>query len=135
MSHVLGSKEIAELLANAKTYAAKVIVRAVRVGEDSEWTTARGDVLHAAAGDWWVIDGEDRWSVGGDVFVQTYAKIADDRYRKVAQVSAIQVTESVTVQTLEGTATGEPGDWLVRNPSGECWPVPAAEFARRYEEA
>jgi hypothetical protein len=42
--------------------------------------------------------------------------------------------EQFTLQTLEGLATGAPGDWLVRNPSGECWPVPADVFESRYEE-
>lgn len=135
MPRPLDAEEIADLLTHARTYRSKLVVRAVQIRDDTEWTTAQGDVLRATAGDWWVIDGDDRWSVAGDVFEQTYEQVADDRYRKIAQVTAVPVTESVTVQTLEGIATGEPGDWLVRNPSGEYWPVPADVFALRYEEA
>jgi hypothetical protein len=126
---------IARLLADGREYRSKVIVEATEVGDDTEWTTSHGDVLHAATGDWWVIDGDDRWSVAGDIFQATYERVGDGRFRKTASVTAVAVGEPFVVQTLEGLATGVPGDYLVRNPSGECWPVPADVFERRYEES
>ncbi|WP_175616190.1 PGDYG domain-containing protein [Mycobacterium sp. GA-1841] len=135
MARLLNLEEIDELLDGAGRYRSTIIVGAVQIQQESDWTTARGDPLQMAAGDWWVTDDRgDRWSVAADVFAQTYEQLPDGRYRKAAQVVATELTETVTVQTLEGLATAEPGDWLVRNPGGECWPVPAADFSRRYEK-
>jgi len=133
MPRTLGADEIVALLRDGHTYRSTVVVRAVHVAEESEWTTSHGDVLTAKAGDWWVIDGDDRWSVSDDVFAATYASAGGGRYRKSATVTAVPVAEAFAVRTLEGLAGGEPGDWLVRNPTGECWPVPNAVFTKRYE--
>lgn len=135
MCAVLSASEIDRLLAGGRNYRSKVVVRAVRVTGSSEWTTARGDVLEAKPNDWWIIDGERRWSVAERIFADTYQNIGGDRYRKVALVTAVVVDRTFAVRTCEGVATGESGDWLVRNPSGECWPVTADVFERRYEEA
>lgn len=133
MSRTLTSADIEHLLADAHSYRSRVIVRATKAPADSEWTTSHGDVLHASAGDWWVNDGDDRWSVAGDIFRDTYEHLDGDNYRKTAIVTAAVVDRAWAVQTLEGLATGRQGDWLVRNPSGECWPVTAEVFERRYE--
>lgn len=133
MPRILDEDEVARLLRNGHTYRSRIAVRAERVAEDSTWTTANGDVLTAKAGDWWVIDGDDRWSVANDVFVRTYDGVGDNQYRKSAPVTAVPIDESFAVDTLEGAASGQRGDWLVRNPTGDCWPVPDAVFARRYE--
>ncbi len=133
MTATLTEQEIHHLLAEAREYRSNVVVRAEPVTEQQEWTTAHGDVLHADEGDWWVIDGEDRWSVAGPIFTDTYENVEGDMYRKVATINAVKIDRPFAVDTLEGIATGQPGDWLVRNPSGECWPVPAEVFARRYE--
>ena len=133
MPQTLSTEELDDLLATGQTYGSVVVVRAVRVNEDTSWTTERGDPLSARAGDWWVIDGDDRWSVTADVFDATYESVGDDRFRKTPTVTAVQLNEPFAVQTLEGVATGAPGDWLVRNQTGECWPVGAKVFARRYQ--
>ena len=133
MSRELDAAEVADLLADGGVYRSKVVVRATRVSEDSSWTTGGGDVMKAEAGDWWVTDGDDHWSVADDVFVRTYESLGDGRYRKSATVTAVSVGSPFSVQTLEGTASGEAGDWLVRNPTGVCWPVAHAVFNRRYD--
>lgn len=136
MLRTLTDADIARLLPAGRQYRSTAIVHATRVAEDSEWTSPGGEVLHADAGDWWVSDGgADRWSVASPIFSATYEHLAGDEYRKTAPVTAVQIDEPFTVQTLEGDASGEAGDWLVCNPSGECWPVPAAVFARRYMPA
>jgi hypothetical protein len=132
MPHTLSAEELDDLLAAGRTYASVVIVRAVQIAEDSEWTTERGDRLSARPGDWWVIDGDERWSVASDVFAATYETVGGEHFRKKATVTAVQLDKPFAVATLEGVATGEPGDWLVRNPTGECWPVPSEVFAKRY---
>lgn len=133
MSRLLTDTAITRLLASGREYRSKVIVKATEVTNKTGWTTSHDDVLQASAGDWWVHDGDERWSVAGDVFRATYESLGGDRFRKIATVTAAVVNEAFAVHTLEGLATGFPGDWLVRNPSGECWPVPAKVFARRYE--
>lgn len=135
MLRVLAETDIARLLANASIYRSKAIVRATRVQQDTTWTASGGNTLSANTGDWWVVDGNDKWSVTDDVFVRTYERLAAGRYRKSATVSAARIDAPFAVQTLEGLACGRPGDWLVQNPTGECWPVPHAIFSRRYERA
>ncbi|BBZ65897.1 hypothetical protein MINS_13260 [Mycolicibacterium insubricum] len=129
----LDPAEVGDLLADASSYRSRIVVRAEPISAEANWDTARADSMRANTGDWWVTDGDAGWSVAADVFAQTYEHVDGDRYRKTAPVHAVQLAETVLVQTLEGTATGQPGDWLVRNPGGECWPVTGADFARRYE--
>ncbi|RUP32995.1 MAG: hypothetical protein EKK51_07705 [Mycolicibacterium sp.] len=132
MPRTLSAAEIDELFATARQWRSRVLVRAMEVEHDTNWTTERGDILHANAGDWWVIDGDNRWSVAGSIFRETYQRIRGNQFRKTATVSAVPMSEAFTVRTLEGVASGGPGDWLVRNASGECWPVTGPEFERRY---
>lgn len=133
MRRVLSNSEAARLLARGRSYRSTVVVHARPVADDAEWTTSRGDVLQAKVGDWWVTDGVSCRSVAGDVFRATYECVGGDRYRKTAPVTAVVVSEPFQVRTREGAATGAAGDWLVRNPSGECWPVTATKFDKCYE--
>ena len=135
MPRTLDPDEVDALLAGARRYRSKIVVRAAPVGAETDWDTPHADSLRANGGDWWVTDGDSGWSVAADVFTRTYEHLDGDRYRKTAEVLAVQLMEPVLVRTLEGTATGQPGDWLVRNPGGECWPVTGTEFARRYQQA
>lgn len=135
MPNTLSAYDIERLLDNAPSYRSRVVVEAFPVEEDGEWTTTAGNVLRTHAGDWWVVDGNDRWSVAAHIFEVTYEPVGDGKYRKYrksAPVSAIPMREAFVVSTLEGEATGRPGDWLVRNASGECWPSPADTFNQRY---
>ena len=135
MPRTLDADELDGLLAGGRSYRSVAVVDAVRLTEDSEWATANGDPLSASAGDWMLSDGGDHWSVAPDVFAASYEPVGDGRYAKTATVTAIQLTAPFAVDTLEGVATGAAGDWLVRNPTGECWPVPAETFSKRYELA
>ncbi len=61
-----------------------------------------------------------------------------DHYVKTAPVRALQVTEAIDIATevrgrLEGTASLQPGGWILQNPDGELYYNTAAEFERRYE--
>lgn len=135
MPPALDDAEIARMLADGAVYQSVVVVRAARVSKDSNWTTPNGDTLTAKAGDWWVLEGDDRWTVAHDVFTRTYESLGEDRYRKFATVTAVCVDRPFSVHTTEGLATGKAGDWLVRNRTGECWPVTNTAFARRYAPA
>ena len=39
----------------------------------------------------------------------------------------------ILVPTLEGDLTARVGDWIVKGPHGEFWPVKGAIFAETYE--
>src|SRR5437588_2806485 len=63
------------------------------------------------------------------------------KYRKTALTQAYQLTEQDyeerggVIETLEGPASFEPGDWLCTGINAEQWPVPASLFPRIFEEA
>jgi hypothetical protein len=56
-------------------------------------------------------------------------------YRKKTFVRAAQMNEEFTVETHEGTLTGQPGDYLVQNRVGDSkpWPVKKSIFEETYE--
>lgn len=111
-------------------------VKAVRLTEPTEWTTAKGEVMRAEAGDW-QITGPDGsiWSVKPDIFAQTYSAVPGSagEFAKTAITRAMKLTEAVTIQTLEGEGSGAPGDYLVVGPKGEQYIVPGAKFEAMYK--
>ena len=92
--------------------------------------------MEAAAGDWIVRenDGTETWSVRDDIFRSRYEHIDGDAWRRHGVVMARPARGGEVVDTLEGQVTAAEGDWVVRGEQGEEWPVPADEFARRYEK-
>lgn len=134
-----GDKQCAEFLAHAPEYEATGKVRARRLEEARTWRTEHGDLLRADAGDWLLQDaaGEDQrqWSVKDEIFRATYVPCGEGVYRKSARITARQLTHPVTIATLEGDSTAAAGDWLAANRTGEFWPIPQAEFARKYQPA
>lgn len=54
-------------------------------------------------------------------------------YRKTATMHAVRVDEPFQVRTLEGTMTGQPGDYLVVGIKGERYPCAADVLAASYE--
>ena len=101
------------------------------------WTTRSGDTVKAQAGDWVVRENDvgDAWSVRDDIFRARYEHIDGDKWRRHGVVSARPARPGEVIDTLEGQVTAAEGDWVVRGEQGEQWPVPADEFARRYETA
>jgi hypothetical protein len=99
------------------------------------WTTRSGDTVTAQAGDWEVRESADgdAWSVRDDIFRERYEHIGGDRWRRHGVVTARPARAGEVVETLEGPVTAADGDWVVRGAAGEQWPVPADDFARRYE--
>lgn len=98
------------------------------------WTSASGETLTAAAGDWEVRETErgPSWSVRDDVFRATYAPAPDGRWARTGTVRARPATPGEVVETLEGPVTAGAGDWLVEGPDGNRWPVATAVFAANY---
>jgi hypothetical protein len=90
--------------------------------------------MHAAAGDWLLEDScGHQWSVRDDIFRATYEHIAGRRWRSKGLVLARAARPGETISTLEGSAIAGDGAWIVKGDAGEQWPVPAAEFAQRYQ--
>ena len=56
-----------------------------------------------------------------------------DYRKKPVVVQARRLTETEQVKTLEGTMTGNPGDWMIRGIAGECYPCKDDIFRATYE--
>lgn len=98
------------------------------------WTSDSGHTMRADAGDWAIHEDGKVWSVRDDVFRQTYEPAGDGQWHRKGRVHARPAYPGETVDTLEGPTVAAEGDWIVRGSNGEQWPVPGAEFARRYAE-
>ncbi|WP_156686764.1 hypothetical protein [Mycobacterium sp. Marseille-P9652] len=98
------------------------------------WTSDSGHTMRADAGDWAVHEDGKTWSVRDDIFRETYEPAGDGRWQRKGRVQARPAHPGEVVNTLEGPNTAAEGDWIVRGEGGEQWPVPGAEFARRYAE-
>ncbi len=53
--------------------------------------------------------------------------------KKPVVIDAIQVTRPMTVETLEGTMNGNPGDWLITGVEGEQYFCKDSIFRATYE--
>jgi hypothetical protein len=124
-----------EYLGDAPVYEPIATVRASRLDAVHVWLSDNGSEMAGQPGDWLVTDGKIEWTIQDPVFRATYALQPDGSYRKTARIRAKQLTAEVAVETLEGDAVARPGDWLVTNQTGECYPVPPEVFAARYRES
>ena len=56
------------------------------------------------------------------------------KYRKrPVIIDAVQLTERVEIETLEGVMIGEVGDWLITGVKGEMYPCKPDIFEMTYE--
>ena len=109
-------------------------VAAEQRGAPWTWTSDSGHTMRASAGDWAVQEDGKVWSIRDDIFRETYEPAGDGRWQRKGRVQARTAYPGEAVNTLEGPTTAADGDWVVRGSSGEQWPVPGDEFARRYTE-
>lgn len=96
------------------------------------WTSDSGHPMRADAGDWAISEDGKVWSVRDDIFRDTYEPAGDGQWQRKGRVQARPAYPGETINTLEGPTSAAEGDWVVRGASGEQWPVPGDEFARRY---
>ncbi|BBY24441.1 RyR domain-containing protein [Mycobacterium stomatepiae] len=96
------------------------------------WTSDSGHTMRADAGDWAISEDGKLWSVRDDIFRDTYEPAGDGQWQRKGRVQARPAYPGETINTLEGPTNAGEGDWIVRGASGEQWPVPGDEFARRY---
>lgn len=111
-------------------------VNARRLEETLEWSVPSGDHFVADPGDWVVTDGSGRERVvKAAEFAELHVPTGEPGvYRRAGTVHAGRIAETGTVTSLEGDQTARAGDWLVTDPRGNSWPVPADHFARTYRK-
>ncbi len=110
-------------------------VHARRLDETWSWRTESGATMSAAAGDWLVSDPESgrTWSVDPTAFAASHEALGGERFRRLGFVLARPAHLGERVETLEGPAVAEPGEWLVEGDLKERWLVSGARFGAAYE--
>jgi hypothetical protein len=53
--------------------------------------------------------------------------------KKPVIIDAVQVSETVQIETLEGVMTASPGDWIITGVKGEKYPCKPDVFEMTYE--
>lgn len=53
--------------------------------------------------------------------------------KKPVVIEAVQITQQMTIETLEGTMTGSPGDWLITGIKEEKYFCKPDIFEQTYE--
>lgn len=96
------------------------------------WRSPTGAVLRADIGDWRVSDGDQVWSVAGEIFTRTYADLGGDRWRRIGEVSGRPATPGEIVRSLEGDQIAATDEWVLRGDAGEEWLVTSAHLAAHY---
>jgi hypothetical protein len=96
------------------------------------WRSPSGAVLRADVGDWRVSDGDQVWSVAGEIFTRTYAHLGGDRWRRTGEVSGRPATPGEIVRSLEGDQIAAAGEWVLRGDAGEEWLVTSSHLAAHY---
>ena len=99
------------------------------------WFTANGDQMVGAAGDWLVRDTVTQWVVAHHVFAGRYASAGNGTYVRKGSVRAARLGEVVRLTTLEGPATGRPGDWVAVGDDDDVWVISNDHFDRAYVRA
>ena len=84
-----------------------------------------------------VADGEASYGASRHEFERTHVAIGPHRWVKTRPVMAYRtdvecVVDTVVGDGLEGTVHAQPGDWIVRQDTGELMVVGADQFAERY---
>lgn len=84
-----------------------------------------------------VVEGSSSYGAAKREFENSHVAAGPNRWRKSEPVLAYRAGETTTVATnidnhRESTVTAEPGDWIVRQASGETQAIPHDEFVDRY---
>ncbi len=119
------------------TRRAHTAVTAVQLSLETDGFTYRkwGAVQTASQGDWLLNNGGDVYTVGQDVFAETYRSVGEGRYVKTQPVWARVADQDGQIQTKEGATHYEAGDMIVFNRENETdgYAMKAETFKRLYE--
>ncbi len=108
-------------------------VRARQLHTPQRWTQAAGGELSGEVGDWRVRDDRDNERTVRDAeFRASHEFLDGERWRRTGIYRAWQVSDRLVLQTLEGRAVAQPGDWVVEGSGGERWPVTDDQFRLTY---
>ncbi len=113
-------------------YSRSGVVTAVRTDAPWTWRSSSGALLRARAGDWRVSDGDQIWSVAGEIFRDTYRHVVEDRWARVGEVQARPAAAGEVITSLEGDQVAGAGDWVLRGRAGEEWLVSSAHLSLHY---
>ncbi|NWF69047.1 MAG: hypothetical protein HXY40_08175 [Chloroflexi bacterium] len=110
------------------------------------------DTIYGAPGDYVCTNAEtsERWIVAENIFEESYHRLSKSSvalekrslllehyhfnlYRKTTLTWARQITRPMTVNTLEGPVSAQPGDYLCIGTQGEQWPQMRQRFEENYE--
>ncbi len=112
-------------------------VKAEQLTHPQEWTSTNGDQLKGEAGDW-KLTGPDgsTWTVKPDIFAKTYGETeaGSGVYAKTALARAMKLKIPYSVNSLEGSSSGGPGDYLIIGPNNEPYIVNGAKFEGMYTQ-
>ena len=110
------------------------VVQARQLQARRRWTRRPGDELSGGPGDWHVTDdGREERTVRDVDFRASHELLGGARWRRTGTYSAWQVTEQLTLRTMEGRAIAQAGDWVVEGHRGQRWPVTDEQFRRTYK--
>lgn len=131
--------------ARACTYRKTRLVLAFRTGSPVRFSKSWGE-QHIRAGGWVIVPltngtpTEDLYGIDDERFRETYEPVGPtNTYRKRATVRAYQPGKAFEVVTRiddhveTERAVGSATSWMVRNPTGEVYPVSDETFRESYE--
>lgn len=95
-----------------------------------------GGTQQCNAGDWIVENQGECYTISADSFAKTYQCISPGLYKKIADVTAEQSSESGKVDTNEGVTHYSAGDYIVQNrgDSRDSYAVDRKVFENMYVE-
>lgn len=120
-------------------------MRKAKVGEriTTQWDDPDNPgqkVVHVAKrGDWVVTnpqDASDQYILGGKEKRSTYRPVAGKpgHFEKFGEVQAKRLTKPSIIETREGRQEANPGDYVIKNPLGEVYPISRDKFERKYSK-
>lgn len=94
-----------------------------------------GAMQQCKPGDWLVQNGDSTYTVDQQSFAQSYRRLSDGMYEKVAGVWARLATSDGIVITKEGETHYQAGDYIVSNDpdSSDAYAIDAKHFVLMYE--
>lgn len=110
-------------------------VTARQATEQATWANDTGQTMHGQPGDWTVTDDDGTWTVADGIFRATYEPLPDrpGLWRKTAVTTLVPMDMPFAVATLEGTATGNAGDFLAVGEHNDAWPISRTHVEQNYE--
>ena len=126
-TRVLSTEDLASLRPLAQCVWSHQGRKAEKLDADLTWVSDGGDELKGKKGDYHItVDGR-QWTVAASKFDGYYTCGPDGMWYKTAPSYALRMDEPFSLETLEGPAGGQAGDYLFFG-EDEAWPVTAATW-------